>query len=423
MISALLVLLLLTTGCADTEAPGEMREAPDAPPVRTGAQVLALHNFSMLQGKRIGLIVNHTAQVDAVHLIDAVDAAEGVELTALFGPEHGLRGEKAAGEHVIDGIDDATGAPVYSLYGDTRQPTSSMLDSVDLLVFDIQDIGARFYTYISTLGLSMQAAARADLPFVVLDRPNPLGGKHVAGYVMEKEYQSFVGMYPIPLQHGMTVGELARMIKEEKLLAGLETLDLQVVSMENWQRDMLWPETGLPWIPPSPNIPTFESALVYPGAALLEATSASEGRGTQEPFVHLGAPWVDGDALVDSLEGFELPGVRFEPAQFTPESIPGMAPRPKLQGRELEGVRYVVTDPTEFRPVATGVHVLHSFYHQAPENAPPFISRREWLAKLAGTDQLYAMLTRGATPQEMVAAWKEQVAAFRQQRAPYLLYD
>ena len=418
---------LLVAGCgansAEMPAGGEQASrVADGPDVRTGAQVLADQDFARLEGQRIGLIVNHTAQVDSVHLIDALDAASGVELTALFGPEHGLRGTRAAGEKISDGIDEATGAPVYSLYGANRKPSPEMLDSVDVLVFDIQDIGARFYTYISTLGLAMQSAAQQDIPFVVLDRPNPLGGNEMAGFIMEEQYESFVGMYPIPVQHGMTVGELARMIKGEAMLEGLQSLDLQVVETENWERDMLWPETGLPWIPPSPNIPHFQNALVYPGAGFFEATSASEGRGTRNPFVLLGAPWADAQRLVDSLSAYNLPGVQFEPAQFTPESIESMAPSPKLQDRQLQGIRYNVTDPAEFEPVPAGIYVLHTFYHQAPDDSTPFISRRQWLAQLSGSDRLYTMLTSGADPEAIIEAWKEEIAAFREQRQPYLLY-
>ncbi len=424
LIFALFAMLLPSSGCdapLDDVAPAESDSGLE---VRSGAGAAAANQFALLEGQRVGLIVNHTAQVDSVHLIDLMAAAPGVEITALFGPEHGLRGEYAAGEKITDGRDEATGAPVYSLYGDSRAPTSAMLDSVDVLAFDIQDIGARFYTYISTLGLSMQAAAREGIPFVVLDRPNPLGGERVAGFIMEPQYESFVGMYPIPIQHGMTVGELARMIQGEGFLEGLDSLDLRVVEVENWSRGMLWPGTGLPWIAPSPNIPEFDNALVYPGAALFEATSASEGRGTQNPFVLLGAPWVDAEALVDTLNNRDLPGVRFEQARFTPEAIPGMAPYPDLEGQQLQGLRYVVTEPEAFKPVATGIHVLYAFYLQAPEQLePPFINNPEWLARLSGTDTLYDMLMSGATPREIIDAWDQEVETFRDRREPYLLYQ
>ncbi|MEX1054819.1 MAG: DUF1343 domain-containing protein, partial [Rhodothermales bacterium] len=319
--------------------------------VRTGADVLAERGFDVLQGQRVGLVVNHTAMVDSVHLIDLVHEAEGVDLSVLFGPEHGIRGTADAGAKIEHGRDPETNAPIYSLYGETRKPTPAMLNDVDVLVFDIQDIGARFYTYISTMGLAMQAAAENDVAFLVLDRPNPLGGELVSGFLLESEYTSFVGQFNIPMVHGLTVGELARMIKGEALMDGLEDLRLDVVPMEGWNRAMQWPETGLPWISPSPNIPDFETALIYPGAVLFEATSASEGRGTRAPFKQIGAPWADGPALARDLNQQSLPGVRFEAVDFTPASIEGMAANPKLEDTELQGIGYVITDSKTFRPV------------------------------------------------------------------------
>jgi uncharacterized protein YbbC (DUF1343 family) len=392
-------------------------------PLKTGAMVLADEQFSRLAGRRVGLIVNHTAMVDSVHLIDLAHRAPGVQLVALFGPEHGLRGQATAGETVTGGRDPATGVPIHSLYGETRKPTPAMLEGVEVLVFDIQDIGARFYTYISTMGLAMQAAAEAGIPFVVLDRPNPLGGQEVSGFTMDPQFMSFVGQYPIPIMHGMTVGELARMIQGERMLPGLESLQLDVVEMEGWERSMLWPETGLPWIAPSPNIPDFETALVYPGAAFFEATSASEGRGTQSPFKQVGAVGANGEQIAAELNGRSLPGVRFEAAAFTPRDLPGMATDPKMEGRDLEGVRYRIIDPNAFDPVATGVHVLHAFYHSVPEGEREnFLDRPNWLAQLSGTDTFYDVLARGAAPEQIIAEWQDDVAAFREARAAYLLY-
>ena len=422
-----LLVLALVFGC-DPDAPPQPPDGPaDAAgattaAVRTGADHLAASGFDALDGRRVGLIVNHTARVDSVHLIDLVDAAPNVELTALFGPEHGLRGEADAGEKVSDGRDDRTGAPIYSLYGETRKPTPEMLANVDALVFDIQDIGARFYTYISTMGLAMQAAAEQGIPFVVLDRPNPLGGTYVSGFLLEDDLTSFVGQYPIPVAHGLTVGELAMMIKDEGMLDGLEALDLHVIAASGWTRDDLWPATGLPWIAPSPNIPDFETALIYPGACLIEATSASEGRGTRDPFRLVGAPWADAQALADTLNARGLPGIRFEPATFTPRSIDGMSSHPKLQDETVHGVRHVVTDRDAFRPAEAGIHLLHALYHQAEARNEPLITRPEWLAKLSGTERVYDMLTSGARPETIIAAWQSDVEAFRERRAAYLLY-
>ncbi len=426
-----LCVLLSLAGCTSDEKPVRSEPATvryaDQPnfgrsPVVTGAEVLARDRFRRLAGKRVGLVANHTAVVGGVHLIDLMQEAPDVDLAALFGPEHGLRGEAGAGERVVNGRDERTGIPVYSLYGRTNKPTLRMLRGLDVLVFDIQDIGARFYTYISTMGLAMQAAAEAGIPFIVLDRPNPLGGRYVSGWVLEPEWASFVGKYPIPIAHGLTVGELARMIKGEKMLAGLERLELQVVPMEGWQRWMLWHETGLPWLAPSPNIPTFATALVYPGSCLFEAASASEGRGTRHPFEWIGMPGADGRLLADTLNGRGLPGVRFEPVSFTPEDIPGMAANPKLEGKRLSGVRYVLTDTSRFMPVETGVHVLDVFARYGPQEAASLISRPEWLAALAGTDRLLGYLRRSTPARRIVQSWSGEVDAFRQARRAYLIY-
>ncbi len=399
----------------------QSREAAD--PVKTGAQLLAEDGFALLAGRRVGLIANHTTTVGGVHLADLLHAAPGLTLAALFGPEHGLRGTAEASEAVPDGRDARTGAPVFSLYGKTRQPTPAMLRGIDMLVFDMQDVGTRFYTFISTMGLAMQAAARARIPFVVLDRPNPLGGTYVAGFSVERRHISFVSQYPVPLAHGLTVGELARMIKGERLLPGVAGLDLRVVEMTGWRRAMLWPDTGLAWVATSPNVPDFETALIYPGTGLFEATAASEGRGTDRPFRLLGAPWADGDALAATLNARALPGVRFEAASFTPRGRPGMATAPKLDGRRLGGVQVVVTDPRALRPVETGVHLLHAFRAAARKRGKRFIDRPDWLARLAGSRRLNGMLRRGVGPEAIIAAWRGDVEAFQRRRTPYLLYD
>jgi len=411
---ALLVLLALA-GCA-----------PDAPaPVRSGAEVLAANDFDALSDSRVGLIVNHTARVDTAHLIDRLDRASSVEVGALFGPEHGLRGTQAAGEAVSDGRDERTGAPVYSLYGDTRRPTPEEMEGLDALVFDVQDVGTRFYTYVTTMGLAMQAAAEADLRFVVLDRPNPLGGTATAGFVLEPDHQSFVGRYPIPVTHGLTVGELARMIKGEEWLPGVDTLDLRVVSMDGYARSMQWPDTNREWTPPSPNLPTWETALLYPGMGFFEGVRVNEGRGTDHPFLQIGLPWSAEAArsVVDTLRARGLPGVQIDTATVRPTSRPQAAPSPRFEGETLRGFRLSVTDRRVVRPVAIGIHALHATYRQAQvEGDTAFISRPEHLIRLAGTDRLITLLEDGASADSIVASWKAEQAAFRERRDPYLLY-
>lgn len=389
--------------------------------VRTGADVLAESNFSYLDGNTVGLIVNHTALVGEEHLINLMHAAPNVRLGAIFGPEHGLRGTQEDGEAVSDGVDRITGAPVYSLYGSTRKPTPEMLDGLNVLVFDIQDVGARFYTFISTMGMAMQAAAQASLPFVVLDRPNPLSGTYASGFILEPEQRSFVGQFEIPIAHGLTIGELARMIKGENLMPGLTNLVLKVIPMEGWKRDMQWPDTKRPWIATSPNIPQFETALVYPGTCLFEATSASEGRGTLKPFLQVGHFEVDGDRIATILNGKSLPGVRFEAVEFTPGVLLGMESAPKLNGRKIVGLGIKVTDRKTYLPVEVGIHILHAYYHAAPV-AEEFLTAQQWLARLSGTPKLLDMLISSTTPEAIIASWREEVATFVERSERYYLY-
>ena len=429
MPASLLVLLALAACLGEPTAPAPAPSTaapPQAPAVRTGAQRLVDDGFRGLAEMRVGLVTNHTARVDTAdggpaHLIDRLWAAPGVTVGALFGPEHGIRGDAEAGAGVTGGRDATTGAPVYSLYGRSKKPTQAQLRGLDALVFDMQDVGARFYTYVSTMGYAMQAAAQAGVPFVVLDRPNPIGDR-AEGWVMEPAHESFVGLYPVPVTHGLTVGELARMVQAEGWLPGLRDLDLRVVEMVGYRRGMPWEATGLPWVPPSPNVPDVETARVYPGTALFEGTTASEGRGTATPFTHVGAPWVDADALAAELNGAGLAGVRFEPAAFVPVDLPGQATDPKWEGEPVRGVRLVVTDPATFRPVATGVFAVEAVYRQAPRGAHRRYLKEDWLAKLAGTRALAQAIDAGTPPAAVVAGWQAQADAFAARAEPYRIY-
>ena len=427
-LSSLLLLLSLAACLGDAPQPSPRPPSVvPSPPVSTGAQRLVDEGFGTLDGMRVGLVTNHTARVDTAdggpgHLIDRLHAAPTVTVAALFGPEHGIRGDAEAGAGVSGVVDATTGAPVYSLYGRSKKPTQAQLRGLDALVFDMQDVGARFYTYISTMGYAMQAAAEADIPFVVLDRPNPIGDR-VEGFLMEPAHESFVGLFRIPVTHGLTVGELARMIVGEGLIGGVRDLDLRVVEMAGYARGMAWEDTGLPWVPPSPNIPDVETARVYPGTALFEGTTASEGRGTRVPFTHVGAPWADADALAAELNGAGLAGVRFEPARFTPVDLPGQATNPKWEGREIGGVRLIVTDPEAFLPLATGVYVVNAIYRQAGSSARRDFFNADWMAKLTGSHRLRRALQSGTPPAEVVAQWRTEAALFDQTAAPYRLYD
>ncbi len=394
-----------------------------SPKVTTGAEVLVRDRFAALTGKRVGLITNHTGQVGGERLIDAMARASGVKLTAVLTPEHGLGGSVEAGAKVKSGTDAATGLPVFSLYGATSKPTPEMLAGLDILVFDMQEIGVRFYTYISTMGLAMQAAADAKLPFVVLDRPNPLGGTYVSGFVLERPLASFIGRFAIPQVHGLTVGELAAMIKDERLLRGLEKLELTVIPLEGWKRDMVWPDTGLPWVATSPNIPTFETALAYAGTGLFEETTATEGRGTTAPFLLLGHPDINAAAVAAQVNAAGLPGIRIEATKFTPKRLKGVASRPRFANTSIPGVRLVISDQKAYQPVETAVHLLVAFDKALRANGTVgLVDAAQEFNRMAGTKRLIDFLDQGASAPTIIAAWGAEVAAFRKQREKYLRY-
>ncbi len=393
--------------------------------VTTGAEGLVNSAFAALDGRRVGLITNQTGLVRGHHLADLLHAAPNVTLTAIFAPEHGFRGKVEAGLSVRDGIDPSTGVPVHSLYGKSRKPSQRMLQGIDVLVFDIQDIGARFYTYISTMGLAMQAAAEAGIPFMVLDRPNPLGGTYASGFVLESRLKSFVGQYPIPIVHGLTVGELARMIKGEAWLDGLEGLDLSIVTMSDWERKMRWPSTGQDWVATSPNIPTFLSALSYPGIGVIGETQlVNEGRGTAQPFTIFGAPWLDADRIASQLTSLVLPGVRFVPEHYQPRSIPDIAANPLFVGNTISGVRVIVTDESGYQPLEVGVHALVVLLREArAKKIKPLFANLKMFNAIAGTRRFHRMLMEGHSGQSIIEAWEGEVAEFRQRTAPYLIYN
>ncbi len=388
----------------------------------TGAAVLARRGFSDFSGQRVGLIANRASVVDGRSVVDLMAEADGMELAAIFSPEHGIRADVGSGLAVADGVDPVTGVTVHSLYGATRAPSAEMLTGIDVLVFDLQDVGARFYTYTSTMGLAMQAAAGAGIPFVVLDRPSPLGDR-VDGAVRDDDHVSFIGQYPIPSVHGLTTGELARAIRGERWLDGLQALDLRVVELSGWRREDGWDGTGLPWVAPSPGLPSATAALTYPATVLFEATTLSFGRGTDRPFEQFGAPWLDADALADALNRRGLAGVRFEAISFTPQPGPS-EPEPLFEGVDVPGVRLVVTEPQRLQPSAVGVHLLDEVLAQAAAlaTAVTVVDRPDFLDLLAGTDDLRLSLEAGQPAVGIVEAWQGDLAAFEQLRSRYLLY-
>lgn len=408
------------------------RAPPAAGPVVTGAGVLAAKGFSDFSGLSVGLIASRASVVGDRSIIDVMAEADAIDLVAVFAAEHGVRADVDAGVGLVDETDPVTGLPVYSLYGSTRQPTAEMLAGIEVLFFDLQDVGTRFYTYTATMGLAMQSAAEAGIPFVVLDRPNPIGGTGAAGALRDTDQVSFVSQYPIPAIHGMTAGELALAIKGEGWLDGLEGLDLRVEPLEGWRRDRRWSDTGLEWIPPSPGLRTAEAALIYPATVLLEATTLSFGKGTDHPFQQFGAPWLDGVATAQALNARGLAGVRFEPVAFTPATEPPKGPPavdPRYEGVPLLGVRIAVTDDQAIDPAALGVHILAEVVAQAAtapagEATEPVtvIDRPDFFDLLAGTSATRRDLEAGIDPASIVESWSEGLQAFERIRRRYLLY-
>ncbi|WP_221566790.1 exo-beta-N-acetylmuramidase NamZ domain-containing protein [Alkalihalobacillus sp. TS-13] len=383
--------------------------------VKLGVEVLLDEQKDLIEGQKVGLITNPTGVDQELNsIVDLLHNDPDVNLTALYGPEHGVRGSAQAGEYVEFYIDEETGLPVYSLYGQTRKPTPEMLENVDVLLFDIQDVGTRFYTYIYTMAYAMEAAAENDIPFIVLDRPNPISGTKVEGPVLDPDYSSFVGMYPIPLRHGMTVGELARLFNEEFELGA----DLTVVEMDNWKRNMYYDDTSLEFVLPSPNMPTVDTALVYPGAALIEGTNVSEGRGTTKPFELIGAPFINSTELATELNDLKLRGVTFRAASFTPVFS-------KHRGQLSHGVQLHVTDQKAFSPVETGLHLVKTIHDMYPEE---FDFRAENSAGVSFFDLLIGngwvrdAIEEGQSVKEIKAQWQDDLEQFKNTREQYLLY-
>lgn len=383
--------------------------------VAPGVDVLLEELPEWLNGARVGLVTNASGVDSQGRLTaDRIHADPRITLVALFAPEHGIRAGLEAGRPVPDGTDPATGIPVYSIYGATKAPDVGLLKDLDALLFDIQDVGARFYTYSSSMAKCMEAAGRAGIPFVVLDRPNPLGGEKIEGWVLEEDFASFIGLYPIPIVHGMTLGELARLFNE-RFGVGCE---LHVVRMRGWERHMLFADTGLPWVPPSPNIPSPVTAQLYPGMGLVgEAGVLSVGMGTDWPFEVVGAPWIDAETLAGELERIEMPGVRFLPVAFTPG-------KGRFAGEECKGVRIVVEDPVLFSPVRCGIHILRLVRILYPEQflASFRASPGSLFDRAAGTGVLGAMLVDGESAWRIIQTFHDDVREFRAIRKPYLLY-
>ncbi|HEU4720824.1 MAG TPA: DUF1343 domain-containing protein [Gemmatimonadaceae bacterium] len=423
MLSRSLVVLPLLAACACAPAPGASQAAGTAPGtaaigqradsvVRPGIETFLADVPQRLRGKRVALLTNQTA-VDRERRtdIDLIAAHPQLKLVALLAAEHGIRGTVAPGEFIGDSIDAKTGVPIYSLYKtEDRGPSPEMLRDVDVIVYDLQEVGGRTWTYVSSMALSMQAAKRKGIPFVVLDRPNPIGGEIVEGALLDPKFTSFVGMYPIPARHGMTVGELAKLFNEKHGIG----CDLIVARVTNWRRSQWQDETGLPWVNPSPNLRSLAALTSYPGSVYFEGTTLSEGRGgSPRPYEEIGAPWLDSPAVAAAMNARGLPGVRFDTTTFTMQPKAGKHP-----GKSIRGIRFVVTDRTTYRPVRTSLLLIDE------------IRRRHrgdfaWTAtidRLTGSDRVRRAVEEGWLPR-LLDEWEREAAAFRESRAPYLLYQ
>jgi uncharacterized protein YbbC (DUF1343 family) len=385
--------------------------------VRLGSDMLLASG--RLRGTHVGIVCNH-ASVDGTfaHIVDRLAEADGVTLGAIFGPQHGFRSDVQ--DNMVETPhrqDAARRVPVYSLYSETREPTAEMLQEIDVLVVDLQDIGARIYTFIYTMANCLRAAARHGVPVIVCDRPNPIGGGDVEGACLVGGFESFVGQFPIPMRHGMTIGELAALFNERFAIGA----SLEIARMERWQRSMYADDTGQPWVMPSPNMPTLDTAIVYPGTVLFEGTLLSEGRGTTRPFELVGAPGIDAEAFADAMNALELPGSYFRPAVFEPTFQ-------KHAQRPCGGCQIHVTDRNRFRPVLTGAALIQTFRRLGPSSfawrPPPYEYEHEKLPIdiLAGSDRLRQQVESNVALDEIAASWREDEQAFEQVRRKYLLY-
>lgn len=401
-------MLVAATSCTHRMQRDPTEQATGVAP---GVEVLLTDSLQLIRGKRVGLITNQSGRDRrGTSTIDLLYHAPGVRLTALFGPEHGLRGVAKAGESVSSATDTATGVPIYSLYGETNAPTADMMRDVDVLVYDIQDVGARVYTYEWTMALSAQAAGKLGKKFIVLDRPDPIRGDRVDGNVLDSRFRSFVGQYPVALRYGLTAGELLRYL----VGTGQVTADIAVVPMRGWRRSMWWDETKIPWVNPSPNLRSLDATLLYPGTVFFEGTNATEGRGTDKPFQLIGADWLtDAGAIAREMNALALPGVHFDSTSRTIEQGGGY----KFGGKSIPMIDISLTDRNAVRPVDVGVRLLRALYerHRAEWQWRPSIDR------LAGTDELRHAVESG-TIDVLLAKWAREAAEWQNQTRPYWIY-
>jgi uncharacterized protein YbbC (DUF1343 family) len=410
----LLAVVFLLGACTPAPAPappaGSTASADSAGTVLPGIDVFLADVPAALRGKRVGLITNQSG-IDRAGTsdIDRIARHPELRLVALLAPEHGIRGDVEAGEQIRDDVDPRTGVPIYSLYqSEDRGPTPEMLKDVDVLVYDLQEVGGRTWTYVSTMALSMQAAARKGIPFVVLDRPNPIGGDIVEGALLDPRFKSFVGMYPISARHGMTVGEIATLFNRQHGIGA----DLIVARVANWRRGEWFDETGLPWVNPSPNLRSLAALTSYPGSVYFEGTTLSEGRGTDRPFEQIGAPWLDAPRTVAAMNAMRLPGIRFEAITMTIAPTAG-----KFPGQTISAIRFVVTDREAYRPVRTTLLLIDEIRRQHPRD----FAWTRTIDRLTGSDRVRLAVEGGQLP-ALLEEWDREAARFAESRKPFLLY-
>ena len=376
-----------------------------------GIDVFFNSDLSKYGSLRIGVVANHTSlDKDGKSLVDLTN--EHLNLKAIFTPEHGLFGKDEAGKKINDNA--FNGIPVYSLYGKNKKPTEDQLKDIDLILFDMQDIGSRYYTYISTMTYVMQAAVENEVKLIILDRPNPIG-RSIEGPILRNGFQSFVGMHPIPIRHGLTIGELALMIKGMGWISTNRDLDLKIIKVSGWSGELVDID-----IPPSPNIPDLETALIYTGLCLLEGTNISEGRGTDTPFKIIGAPWMNSDDVLDRIKSAKIRGVSVSDTTFTPRSIPGKSAYPKYKSQECKGIKIEITDFDSFYPLKLGVLILKSIYDSDPKNFQ--ILESNFIDKLYGSDKLKENIINRLSINELVLTWKDESDKFREVSQPYRIY-
>ena len=420
MTRALLAVFVLSACVQRSAVPGGPNEGavdavmtstePAVSAVRPGIEVFLADLPASLKGKRVGLITNHSAIDRARNLdIDLIAQRKDLQLVALFAPEHGIRGDAPAGQKIVDEKDPKTGVPVYSLYmSEDRGPSQEMLKDVDVIVYDLQEVGGRTWTYVSTMALSMEAAKQKGIPFVVLDRPNPIGGEIVEGALLDPKFRSFVGWYPIPARHGMTVGELATLFNQKYGIGA----NLIVVRTANWRRSQWQDQTGLPWTNPSPNLRSLAALMSYPGSVYFEGTNLTEGRGTDRPFEQIGASWLNAPEVARVMNERRLPGIRFEAI-----TMPVAATAAKFKGQTIPGIRFDITDRQTYRPVRTSLLLIDEIRRQHPND---FAWSRS-IDRLTGSDKVRLAIEAGTLP-SLLEEWDREAAEFAESRKPFLLY-